>query len=226
MKAILLDIEGTTTSISFVHDVLFPYSKKQMAKFLESNLQDPNVEAYINQVLTDPDQGINNPGDWQTAYRILLNWIENDVKKTPLKALQGMIWKDGYRSGAFKSHVYADVPDKFKEWASQNICIAIYSSGSIDAQKLLFKHTELGDLTNYIDFYFDTTTGPKKDSNSYLKISNSLSIQPNEILFLSDVEAELDAAAAVGIKTTQILRPGIAPSKIHPQKTNFTEIVI
>ncbi len=195
-KAILLDIEGTTSSISFVADELFPYARKHLAGFVAAN---PDVAAPILAEV---------PGDDPVA--TLIEWIDEDRKATPLKTLQGLIWAQGYADGTLKGHVYPDTPEALRRWAAAGIPAHIYSSGSIAAQKLIFGRSIAGDLTPLLAGHFDTTTGPKREPGSYAKIAATLGLAPGDILFVSDVSAETDAAKAAGLQALLIDRDGAA----------------
>jgi enolase-phosphatase E1 len=199
-KAILLDIEGTTSSISFVADELFPYARKHLAEFVATN---PEAAAPI---LADV------PGDDPVA--TLLQWIDEDRKETPLKTIQGLIWAQGYADGELKGHVYPDTPEALRRWTGAGLKVHIYSSGSIAAQKLIFGHSIAGDLTPFLTGYFDTTTGPKRDPDSYSKIVDALNLAPSELLFVSDMPAEVDAAHEAGLQALLIAREGGA-ADIH-----------
>lgn len=193
-KAILLDIEGTTSSISFVADELFPYARRHLAEFVAA---DPEAAAPILAQV---------PGDDPVA--TLIQWIDEDRKETPLKTLQGLIWARGYADGELKGHVYPDTPEALARWTTAGIRVYIYSSGSIAAQKLIFGHSIAGDLTGFLSGYFDTTTGPKRDSDSYTKIVDALDLAPSELLFVSDMVAEVDAAREAGLQALLIDREG------------------
>ena len=226
VKAVLMDIEGTTTSISFVHDTLFPYARRALKPFLQDHEGQAEVEACLASVRETvfQERGIRiEPA--QTA-DVLLQWMDEDRKHTALKALQGMMWRRGYEEGHFTAHLYDDVKPCMERWHARGVTLAIYSSGSIAAQRLLFGHTPSGDLTTLISHYFDTTSGPKKETESYRTIARSLAMATAEILFLSDVEAELDAAADAGLQTAQLVRPGTAPGNRHPKVEDFTQIAI
>ena len=211
-KAILLDIEGTTTPIDFVHKKLFPFASARMAEFIRENFD--FLKGEIRQLVEehtefkDSDDLYANEPDSVSTY--LTHLIKIDRKSTPLKSIQGKIWQAGYESGELRSEIFDDVPPAFRRWQAMGRTIAIYSSGSVLAQKLLFKYTDHGDLTPFISAYFDTTTGGKKESESYRKITAELALQPQEILFLSDVLAELDAAKGVGLQTVLSIRKGNA----------------
>lgn len=229
IKAILTDIEGTITSLSFVKEVLFPYSKQKMKDFIaaqhETNLI---VKQLIQNVFSEAGiEGSFHCGEEQTpekAIQILNKWIEEDKKTTPLKALQGMIWEEGYESGDYKGHLYPDAYEKLRELKDKGLSLYVYSSGSVKAQELLFKYSEFGDIRKLFDGFFDTRTGSKKDPASYTRIAKETGISPEYILFLSDVEEELNAAAKAGLQTAYILReedyPGagkkVSPHPIHP----------
>lgn len=216
-KAILLDIEGTTTPIDFVYRVLFPYARRGFPEWLRENISDPDIESDLARLReenrVDPDQ----PPAWDESSKIdsaleyLLWLMDRDRKSTALKSLQGRIWEQGYRSGELTSVIYPDVKPAMEDWKRLGLRIAIYSSGSVPAQKLLFGHTTEGDLTPLIDAWFDTRVGAKREVESYRRIADSLGIDPAEILFVSDVTAELDAAQNAGMKTALSIRPGNPP---------------
>jgi enolase-phosphatase E1 len=191
-KAILLDIEGTTTSIAYVADVLFPYARARIPGWVP-----------IHREELAPVIAAMPPGD---PVATLLAWMDVDAKETALKHIQGRIWREGYEAGELKAHVYPDTPEALKRWSEAGIKICIYSSGSIEAQKLIFGHSEAGDLTGYLSDYFDTTTGPKREAESYSKIAAALSLDPADILFVSDVAAETDAAKSAGLRALLIDR--------------------
>lgn len=226
MKYILTDIEGTTTDIDFVHQVLFPYAYEKLPAYVRLHEREPEVAEIISEVkqtmLTEKEQIAHV----EAAIQQLLNWIQEDRKHPALKQLQGMIWQEGYETGGFRGHVYPDVVPQIEAWRAQGIGIGIYSSGSVAAQKLLFGYSTEGDLNHLFDHNFDTGVGHKKEANSYRNIAKEIGLSPEEILFLSDVEAELDAAKAAGLQTTQLVRPGIEPTKKHPTAKDFTEIDI
>jgi len=204
LKAIITDIEGTTSSLSFVKDVLFPYARAHMAEFVRANRADPAVQ----QQLTEVASMAGGPLGDEAAIAQLIRWIDEDKKITPLKALQGMIWERGYHDGDFKGHLYADAHQHLQRWHQQGLALYIFSSGSVKAQKLLFAHTEYGDLTPLFSGYFDTTTGAKREARAYRTIAQQIGLPPKDILFLSDIEEELDAAAEAGMQTTQLVREG------------------
>lgn len=202
VSAVLTDIEGTTTSLSFVKDVLFPYSKERIRAFIGLNSEQPEVQDAIREVASEARLSIEP----DAICNQLLTWIDEDKKIKPLKTLQGLIWEHGYQQGDFYGHVYEDAYLRLSEWHTQGLTLGIFSSGSCKAQQLLFGHTPFGDLTPLFDFYFDTQMGTKQSPEAYQKIAEAMATPPPSILFLSDIEAELDAASAVGYKTILILR--------------------
>jgi enolase-phosphatase E1 len=222
-RFILLDIEGTTTDIDFVHKVLFPYAAERLEAFIKANGEKPEVQAAIRSVKETVQTENNQELDDEGVIDTLLEWIADDRKHGTLKTLQGMIWETGFRQGDYRGHVYPDVPVALQQWKEQGIDLGIYSSGSVQAQKLLFGHSEAGDLTPLFSHYFDTTVGGKKEPDSYAKIAAALQLSPSDILFLSDVEAELDAAAQAGFQVMQLVRGEPVASK-YPQANSFADI--
>ena len=221
IKAIVTDIEGTTSSIRFVHEVLFPYARAHIAEFVRSHAEDPHVITYLDDVRMQAGQDLDLEGIIQQ----LIQWIDEDKKATPLKALQGLIWEKGYRDGDFHGHIYPDAYEKLKQWHAAGIKQYVYSSGSVYAQKLLFGHTQYGDLNKLFNGHFDTTIGAKQESESYRRILEQLALPGTQVLFLSDVAAELAAAAAAGMQTYWLVRDGIPePDAAFAQVTNFNEI--
>lgn len=222
IKAIVTDIEGTTSSLSFVKDVLFPYARKSMMAFIEKDVADPQVGEQIEAVraiMGEPAASL------EQVVSQLVDWIDRDQKITPLKTLQGLIWETGYRKGDFKGHVYPDAVEALRQWHEAGITLYVYSSGSVHAQKLLFAHTEYGDLTPLFSGYFDTTVGGKKEKASYVAIAGRIGLNAGDILFLSDVPAELDAAALAGFRVVQLARPGEScPPGAHHVEENFSQI--
>jgi enolase-phosphatase E1 len=194
---ILTDIEGTTTAISFVKDVLFPYARRELPRFVQAHGQEPEVRHWLDRVAAE------HGGIRQDAMIVetLQGMIDQDRKHTALKALQGMIWLHGYRSMDFTAHVYPDVAPRLRAWHAAGHKLAVYSSGSVAAQKLLFGNSDAGDLLPLFDAFFDTEVGHKRDADSYLLIADRLHRSTGDILFLSDVVAELDAARDAGMRT-------------------------
>ncbi|MDY6943918.1 MAG: acireductone synthase [Pseudomonadota bacterium] len=222
IQAIVTDIEGTTTDIAFVHQVLFPYSAKRLADFVRDRQAEPAVAEALAQ--TRAEMG-DPKADTDAVIRQLLEWIEQDRKITPLKALQGLIWREGYERGDYQGHVYPDAVSVLRQWKERGIPLYIYSSGSEAAQRLLFGHSSAGDLTGWFQGYFDTRVGAKKEAESYRRIGQAINVAPAEILFLSDSEAELDAAREAGWQTCQLVREGTVPSDHHPTAKDFTQIM-
>ncbi len=199
---ILTDIEGTTSSISFVKDVLFPYARRELPRFVRDHGHEPDVRHWLDVVATEHG-GIC---DDDVIAETLQGWIDQDRKHTALKALQGMIWMDGYRSRDFTAHMYPDVAPQLQAWHDAGHRLAVYSSGSVPAQKLLFGNSDAGDLSTLFSGYFDTEVGHKRDADSYRLIADALNRSPADILFLSDVIAELDAARDAGMRTVLLDR--------------------
>ncbi len=202
IKAVLVDIEGTTSPISFVKDVLFPYSRERLEKFIKENLSNPEIK----RILEDVKKEVGKELSVDETIETLKRWIDEDKKITPLKELQGLIWEEGFNSGELKAPVYRDAYEKLKEWKEKGIPIYIYSSGSVKAQKLFFSHTEYGNLLDLFSGFFDTKIGNKKESKSYTKIAENIGLKPEEILFLSDNPDEIKAAAEAGLKAIRIVR--------------------
>lgn len=231
IRVILTDIEGTTTSIRFVHDVLFPYSAAALPGFLQTRWHEERVQEIVGEVARLSELFPVNP---ETVARLLQSWIAEDRKLTPLKAIQGMIWRDGYVSGALTSQVYPDAHDYLQLWHARGLVLAVFSSGSVEAQQLLFRYTTRGDLARLFSFYFDTTTGPKREKRAYQAIHEALQeslgngedFPASDILFLSDIAGELDAAAACGMSTCQVVREadGTVPGTGHFIASDFGEI--
>ena len=236
-QVVLLDIEGTTSSLHYVHDVMFPYVRTNVEPFLREHFEQDDVQQSFERMAQD--EGFSSRAEWlpdslrpeQRQQRVLETvhrLMDADAKTTGLKALQGQIWKAGFQSGALRAHVYDDVPGRLSLWKEAGVAVYIYSSGSIAAQKLFFGHTQAGSLLEGIDGHFDTTTGPKKEEQSYVTIAASIGVSPSNVLFLSDVAAELDAAADAGLQTGLAVRPGNAPetSTRHPTFPSFAEIIV
>ena len=219
-----MDIEGTTTSISFVHDILFPYSALRIVSYMTAHAGEEEIQNILRDTKKTILEENNNQLDDNQAIEQLINWIKSDRKHPALKKLQGLIWSEGYLSGEIKGHVYQDVPLALEKWKAADLLMGIYSSGSINAQVDLFRNSIYGDLHSLISNNFDTSSGPKRDISSYLKISKDLNITPSDILFLSDIAEELDAAKLAGFKTTQIVRLDDVPYSGHDQVKTFSDI--
>lgn len=223
IRAIVTDIEGTTSSVSFVLEVLFPFARNRMQAFITTHADVPAVASEIAAVRKE----IGNPlASLQEVIDTLLRWIDEDRKITPLKSLQGMIWADGYKNGELEGHVYEDVPGCLHTWKTQGLTLAVYSSGSIAAQKLIFGHTRFGDLTPVFSAYFDTTTGGKRENSSYVSIASALGMPAADVLFLSDIQQELDAAKAAGMHTIGLERLQRGVIQGHPVVTSFKDIAL
>lgn len=192
VRAVLTDIEGTTSSIAFVTDTLFPYARARLAGYVVAH---QNELAPILALVPGLD-----------PVETLLRWSDEDVKATPLKTIQGMIWAEGYADGALKGHVYSDAADALRRWHAAGLKLYVYSSGSIAAQKLIFGHSNAGDLTPLFSGYFDTATGPKREAESYRTIADEIGETPGAILFLSDNLQEIEAARAAGMQVLHIDR--------------------
>jgi enolase-phosphatase E1 len=234
-EGVLLDIEGTTSSVRFVYDVLFPFARQHLADFLSRHWQEADVRQACDQIARDacaPSFAVwTREADADQARQQVIaevqRLMDGDAKVTGLKQLQGLIWREGYASGQLCSHVYEDVPPALQQWRNAGLRVCIYSSGSVTAQKLFFAHTQAGDLTPLIQSYFDTTTGPKKEPASYTAIGQAMQMAPAAILFCSDVVAELDAAARAGLRTALSLRPEnatVAPGHGHRTITSFVQL--
>ena len=224
-RAVLTDIEGTTSSIAFVKDVLFPYARARLPRFVESHPDDREVIRWLD--ATAREVGIDDPRS-RRVIDTLLRWIDEDRKATPLKALQGMIWKAGYEAGDYRAHVYPEVPARLRAWKARGFELFVYSSGSVAAQKLFFGHTEAGDLASLFDGWFDTEVGGKRERGSYLRIASAIGLPSPEIVFLSDIGAELDAARGTGMQTIQLCRPPehCPESATHPCVPDFDAITL
>ena len=218
IKAIVTDIEGTTSSLSFVKEILFPYARANLADYVRLHAEEPPIKSLLE--ATSKELGVAL--DTEQAITQLIQWLDEDKKATPLKSLQGLIWEAGYKKGDFKGHVYQDAVDNLKNWKAKGLDLYIYSSGSVYAQKLLFEHTEYGDLTPLFSGYLDTLIGGKKERDSYLTIANQIGIPADQLLFLSDIKEELDAAKTAGFKTIGLTRDGL-PDSIggHLQVSSF-----
>ena len=229
-KAILLDIEGTTVPITFVYDTLFPYSREHIFAYLSEHGDNPEIQdALLNLKLESqadvehgalPSNGATGSEYLNWAAKYCLWLMDRDRKTTPLKTIQGRIWEEGFNRGELQSEIFPDVPGCLSFWRAKGYRIAIYSSGSVSAQKLVFGHTPFGNLVPLIEAFFDTRTGPKQDAKSYERIAGELSLQARDVLFVSDVLSELDAASAAGMCTALSVRPGNAPvSNSHHYRT-------
>lgn len=221
VTVILTDIEGTTSSIDFVHQVLFPYASKELPAFVRAHKDDSAIAA----ILDDARVAAGSPvKDIESLIAIMQRWIIEDRKVTALKALQGHIWKHGYETGDFTGHMYQDAIDYLRQWHDAGIPLFVYSSGSVGAQKLLFAHSDAGDLTALFSGYFDTLVGHKRDVDAYATIAGRIGVPAEDILFLSDVAEELDAAAAAGMQTVQLVRNDRVTIGKHRVACDFSEV--
>ncbi|WP_069792012.1 acireductone synthase [Cyanobacterium sp. IPPAS B-1200] len=224
IKAILTDIEGTTSSISFVKDVLFPYAYQEMENFLVQHFNNDFV--YEQAKMVCELEGLKDGCQPRQIAEILREWIKCDRKLTPLKELQGMIWEKGYKNGDYQAHIYEDAYEKLTQWHQENIPIYIYSSGSVYAQKLFFGYSNYGNLLNLFSGFFDTNVGYKQEVDSYNLIAEKMEFKPEEILFLSDIEDEIISADKAGMKTIWVIRDEQQLPENKPYKIvrNFHEI--
>lgn len=222
IKAIVTDIEGTTSSLSFVKEVLFPYARKHIADFVRKHQHQPEVAQLLDDVRKETGKQLDIEG----IIGQLHNWIDNDQKITPLKSLQGLIWQTGYQQGDYQGHIFQDAVEQLKTWKQQGIDLYVYSSGSVYAQKLLFSHTAYGDLTPLFSGYFDTRVGAKQDVSAYQKIAEQINRPAADILFLSDIKQELDAASRAGMRCLWLVRDQqeINPDAEYRQVKSFAEI--
>lgn len=239
-RGILLDIEGTTSSVSFVYDVMFPFARRELPAYLRQHWGSPALNEACNQIALDAGHDsffawtVSAGADSKQASCQLLEeevvrLMDGDLKATGLKQLQGLIWRSGFESGEMQAHVYDDVPPALESWSSAGCDVRIYSSGSIAAQKLFFSHTIFGNLLSHFRGHYDTTTGGKKEADSYCKIAESFPSLPAEILFISDVLAELDAARSAGMQTALCRRPGnadLSTAHGHAEIEQFDQILL
>jgi enolase-phosphatase E1 len=221
IRAVVTDIEGTTTSISFVKDVLFPYSRARLSAFVHERAGDTEISALLDRLRGETAGETNGE-----IVELLLGYIDADKKDPVLKELQGRIWRHGYESGEFVAHLYPDVAPALRSWKNLGLELYVFSSGSVEAQKLLFQHTEAGDLAPLFSGWFDTRTGKKADPAAYRAISAAITEPGERILFLSDTLAELDAARAAGLGTRAVDRDGSADAGTHRRVTSFAEISV
>jgi enolase-phosphatase E1 len=224
IRCVLLDIEGTILPVAFVRDVLFPFAQRRMASFLRDQEGNPTVRRWVTVCLDTIAQEQRQAPSYEELAIVLHRWITEDRKHPGLKALQGMIWEEGYRTGAFAPSLYEDVVPALHRWRENGLRLALYSSGSEQAQRLLLEHTTGGDLTDLFSSFFDTSAGAKTEAASYRRIARFLNLHPEEVHFLSDSEPELDAAAASGLQTTQVVRLGAQPGTRHPICSTLDDI--
>lgn len=221
IRAIVTDIEGTTSDIRFVHQVLFPYARERLGEFIRRHANDAEVAAPLAALraeIAQPD------ADNELLITTLYRFMDEDRKSTALKALQGIIWRSGYLNGDFQGHLYPEVAEQLAAWQQQGLKLYVYSSGSVEAQKLLFGYSDAGDLQPLFSGYFDTHVGAKRESHSYQNIAKAIALEPTELLFLSDIHQELDAARLAGWHTCQLIRDAADPQSQHRQVNRFDHI--
>lgn len=234
VRGVLLDIEGTTSAISFVYDIMFPFARRELAGYLEANWGSNQLSPVVDQIAQDA--GHENLLAWQQSTAAdgkqlvgeeIIRLMDADIKATGLKQLQGLIWQAGFESGEMQAHVFDDVPPAINAWRAADIDLRIYSSGSIHAQQLFFGHTIAGNLLPHFSGHYDTTTGPKREAASYQAIAKDWGIAASEILFLSDVVAELNAAREAQMQTALVIRPGnaeVEDRETHQAIESFAEL--
>lgn len=221
IRAIVTDIEGTTSDIRFVHNVLFPYARERLAAFVTAQQYNDPVSTILHNLRAEIDQP---QASTAALIEVLFGFMDEDRKSTALKALQGIIWRDGYLNGDFTGHLYPDVLPQLEKWKAQSIDLYVYSSGSVAAQKLLFCYSDEGDITHLFSGYFDTRVGAKREAQSYQNIAAQLGLPPSSVLFLSDIHQELDAAEQAGFRTLQLIRDDEDPASHHHQVSSFYAI--
>ena len=228
IKTILTDIEGTTSSISFVRDVLFPYAREALPELVRTRGREPEVRGWLDAAASDAGSVCSD----SVLVEVLQGWIDQDRKHPALKALQGIVWADGYARGDFQADVYPDAVAALREWRQRGHPLYVYSSGSVAAQKLLFGHTAAGDLRSLFSGYFDTAVGGKREKRSYANVLSELGREAYDVLFLSDIVEELDAARAAGMQTILVDRREDYPlprvgdaSNGHRRVETFADIV-
>ena len=218
LVAVVTSLEGTTTPHSFIHDVLFPFARARLGGFLQAYAADPEVAGHLAEVRRLV------PG--RPELQTLMHWMDQDAKTTPLKALQGMVWREGYGEGGLAGAVYADVPPALRSWEAAGLRLFCFSHGSTEAQRLIFRHSGAGDLSGLFSGFFDTRVGSKREPESFSRLAIAIRLPPAEILYLSDAEAELDAAAAAGMRSCQLVRPDhvTRPSDRHRVAADFSAV--
>lgn len=219
VRGVLLDVEGTTSAVSYVYDVMFPYARTRLESYLDQHWGSDALRPLLDQCAVDLGHADFN--SWVAAtqstdprsllVRQAIAWMEGDVKATGLKALQGQIWESGFRSGQLRAHVFPDVRPALEGWKTAGVDVRIYSSGSVLAQKMFFGHSEVGDLLPWLSGHYDTTIGPKREAESYVRVAADWGLPPGGIVFLSDIVAELRAAQNAGMRGVLVVRPGNAP---------------
>lgn len=220
IEAVLLDIEGTVGDIRFVRDVLFPYARERLEARLIHDWLKPEMEEIVAAARTLSGEALSTPAAAADTFR---RWMDEDKKIGPLKTLQGILWREGYTCGALKAHLYDDAIEAMYLWRQKGLRLCIYSSGSVEAQKLYFAHSIAGDLTSLIDGFFDTATGPKTESASYSIIAGILGHSPANVYFLSDAPAEIAAARTAGLGASRIDRT-LPPGQPHLEADGRTHL--
>jgi enolase-phosphatase E1 len=215
---VLLDIEGTISPLSFVRDVLFPYSRERLAQFIAANRDDPSVEEILEQA-----RALAGGGNPIVA---LNDWHEQDVKAPPLKKLQGLIWEQGFRAGVFRSPLFPDALAALRRWKAAGLRLYVYSSGSVEAQLLFFEFSTAGDLRPLFCDHYDTDIGAKVQAPSYVRIAEQIEVRPERIIFFSDSSSELSAARAAGLQTALVVREGAVSGSAFPEISDFCEVEV
>lgn len=222
VAAVVMDIEGTTTSIAFVMSVLYPYARERLPDYVRRHGDEPGIATLLEET-----RRLGGVWTAEAVVTRLCAWMDADQKVPPLKELQGLIWEEGYRRGELVSHLYPDVAPALRDWHARGIRLYIYSSGSAHAQRLIYGHTVAGDLTPLLSGYFDTRVGHKREARSYANIAAAIATAPGRILFLSDVREELDAARRAGLQTTWLVRSGAPPmAAAHRRASRFDQIPV
>jgi enolase-phosphatase E1 len=219
-RAIVVDVEGTTTSLDFVRETLFPFARSRIAAFVAARGSEPDVRAALREVSALEGRELDDVAVVAT----LVRWMDEDRKATPLKTLQGRIWREGYESGALRGHLYDDAAAALRAWHARGILLYVFSSGSVLAQRLLFEHSDHGDLAGLFSGHFDTLIGAKREASSYARIADAMNVPAPEVLFASDVAAELEAARASGMRVVEVRRDHAAPSGVAVSVTRLGEI--
>lgn len=220
IKFILTDLGGTTTSNSFVQKKLFPYAVEQMETFIKQNKERPEVQKILSSLSAEQGCGLS----LSAASDLFKEWISAKNPHPLLIQIETLIWKEGFESEDLKAHVYSDVPEELKKWKDAGLMLGVYSSAPVEVQKLFLKYSELGDLTPYLSVYFDPEIGPKTELESYQKIARKLGLDASEVLFLSDLSEEIEAAAKAGMKVTQVYRDGVPAKTMHTYSEKFSEV--
>lgn len=229
IAAIVTDIEGTTSSTGFVHDVLYPYALKHIGKFVREQTEERDVARII--IRLSKSTGIA-PHKLDDIIKLLQQWIREDSKNTDLNALECMVWEKAYKQGLFQAHVYPDVPEVLRRWQQEDRNIYAYSSASVKSQQLFFRFAECGDMRLLFSGYFDTKIGPKNEVKSFINLADAIALPPEAIIFISDVKDDLDAAVYAGFRTIWMLRSderALDPVKLakkseHSVLTSFDQI--